>query len=155
MISMHEPLVFGVTLTQIHPFANAFLNGTCAVLLVTGVAAIRRGDKELHKRLMLSAFAVSSVFLVSYLARLYLAGTTKFMGEGMLWRGFYFSTLISHMILAATVPVLALRSIYLGINDRIVTHKRWTRWTYPIWLYVSITGVLVTLLLYVYPGRAP
>jgi uncharacterized membrane protein YozB (DUF420 family) len=143
-----------VTWTELHPFFNASLNATCAVLIILGLRAIKRRERDLHKRLMLAAFAVSSVFLVSYLARLYLAGTTQFMGEG-LWRPLYFTTLFSHMVLAASVPVLALRTIYLGLNERDEVHRRWGKVTFPIWLYVSITGVIVTLLLYVYPGRSP
>jgi uncharacterized membrane protein YozB (DUF420 family) len=136
-----------------HPFANACLNATCAVLLVLGFRAIRRGEIAVHKRFMLSAFAVSVVFLVSYLTRFAMAGgATQFMGQGA-WRPLYFTILFSHMILAAVVPFMAVRSIFLGLKDRRAQHRWIAMKTFPVWLYVSVTGVVVYLLLYVYPGR--
>ena len=135
-----------------HALVNALLNATCATLLVLGWRAIKRREIERHKRLMLSAFAVSCVFLVSYLARFALAGgATKFAHDGA-WRAFYLVVLFSHMVLAAIVPIMAVRSIFLGLKDRRADHRRIATWTFPTWLYVSITGVMVYVMLYHYPG---
>jgi uncharacterized membrane protein YozB (DUF420 family) len=137
----------------LHAYFNAGLNATSGILVVLAVQAIRNRQRERHKKLMLSAFAVSTVFLVSYLARFAMAGEpTPFNGEG-LFKYTYLAILFSHMLLAAAVPFLALRSIYLGLNGRDAVHRRWGKITFPIWLYVSITGVIVTFLLWVYPGR--
>ncbi len=135
-----------------HALANACLNATCATLLVLGFRAIKAGHIERHKRLMLSAFGVSVVFLVSYLARVALQGTTPFPHTGA-WKVAYLSILVSHMILAAVVPFFAVRTIFLGLKDRRAQHRSIATKTFPMWLYVSVTGVLVYLLLYVYPGH--
>jgi uncharacterized membrane protein YozB (DUF420 family) len=137
---------------NLHALFNALLNATCATLLVLGYRAIKRREIERHKRFMLSAFTVSCVFLVSYLARFALAGgATKFAHEGA-WKAAYLGILFSHMALAAIVPVFAIRSILLGLKDRRVDHRWWSTKTFPMWLYVSVTGVLVYVMLYVYPG---
>lgn len=134
-----------------HAFANSCLNATCATLLVLGYRAIKRGEVQRHKQLMIAAFAVSCVFLVSYLTRFALEGSKPFTGEGA-WRPVYFAILFSHMILAAIVPFFAIRSIFLGLKDRRADHRRIASKTFPIWLYVSVTGVLVYVMLYHYPG---
>lgn len=134
------------------PAVNALLNTTATVLLVTGYALIKRGREVAHKRTMLAAFAVSCVFLASYLIYHEKVGHVPFGGTGAA-RGIYLAILFSHIILAAAVPVLAITTIVLGLRDRRATHVRWARWTFPIWLYVSVTGVVVYVMLYhLYPS---
>jgi putative membrane protein len=131
---------------------NAVLNGTSAVLLLSAFVAIRAGEKERHKRLMLAAFGVSSVFLVSYLARFYMSGTTAFTGTGLV-KGLYLSILFSHMALAATVPVGAILAIRFGLRGNNASHRRVVRVIFPAWVYVSVTGVVIYVMLYHVPGR--
>ncbi len=141
-------------LGAIHPLAtlNAALNATATLLLVAGYVLIKRRREVAHKWVMLAAFAVSIVFLVCYLVYHYLVGSVKFVGEGPV-RGVYYTILVTHVLLAATVPFLAGRTIYLGLKDRRAEHKRWAWWTFPIWLYVSITGVVIYAMLYhLYPA---
>lgn len=142
---MNEKL--GATLAAL----NATLNGTAAVLLFGGWVAIKRGQRQLHGWLMGSAFVVSAIFLVSYLTRVYISGTHRYPGSGA-WRTIYLVILISHMIMAVITPPLAIRTIFLAYRRRFPEHKRLVRWTFPIWMYVSITGVIVYLLLYHPPG---
>jgi putative membrane protein len=136
-----------------HPFgdtlaaANALLNTTSAVLLFTGWRAIRRRAVALHRRCMLAALGVSAVFLVSYLARVYLTGTHRYPGHGAL-KAVYLGLLFSHMGLAMVVPPLALRAVWLALRQRIAEHRRLVRYTLPIWMYVSVTGVVVYWMLY-------
>ena len=129
------------------PAWNAALNATSAVLLVAGFRAIRAGRRERHQRLMVAAVAVSAVFLVSYLTRVALTGTHRFPGEGPL-RWLYLAILLSHTVLAAAAAPMALRTLFLGWRGRFADHRALARWTFPVWLYVSVTGVLVYLLLY-------
>jgi putative membrane protein len=126
---------------------NAGLNGLAFLLLCAGFAAIRKKRKEAHRSLMLAAFATSVLFLVSYLARFYLTGVHRFPGEGAL-KTFYLWVLGSHTILAAATPILALRTLYLAAKGRFEAHRKIARVTLPIWMYVSVTGVLVYVLLY-------
>ncbi|MFM9025318.1 MAG: DUF420 domain-containing protein [Planctomycetaceae bacterium] len=132
-----------------HPLAtvNAVLNASAAVLLVAGWACIRRGDVRGHRAAMVAAFVVSSVFLVSYLARYALEGTHRFAGPDAV-RPVYLAILATHVPLAALVPVLALRMFFLAWRGRFDAHRRLGRITLPIWLYVSVTGVLIYLMLY-------
>ncbi len=134
------------------PLINATLNGLAGVLLVCGYVAIRRGRIILHRNLMLATFAVSTVFLASYLTYHYTAGHTKFAGPtGAAY--FYYVLLISHIILAVAVPPLAIASLTLGLLDRRATHRKIAKITFPIWLYVSVTGVMVYVMLYhLYPS---
>jgi putative membrane protein len=136
-----------VTLEAALPAWNAALNATSGTLLVLGYRAIRAGARQRHRRLMISAVSVSAVFLASYLTRVALTGTHRFPGEGPL-RWLYLAILISHTVLAAAVAPMALRTLFLGARDRIAEHRRLARVTWPIWVYVSATGVLVYLLLY-------
>jgi putative membrane protein len=129
---------------------NAVLNGMAFLLLFAGWRAVRARRMTTHKRLMGSAFAVSCVFLISYLLRVYLTGTHRYPGEGFL-KTLYLVILGSHTLLAATVPFLAVRTIYLALKGRIDSHRRIARWTLPIWMYVSLTGVVVYLMLYQFP----
>ena len=126
---------------------NAFLNGSSAILLFSGWMAIRAKRVQLHRRLMGTAFAVSVLFLISYLTRFYLSGAHRYPGGGWL-KTLYLSILLTHTTLAATVPVLAIRSIYLALKNRIPAHRKIVRWTLPIWMYVSVTGVVIYFMLY-------
>lgn len=127
---------------------NAFLNGTSAVLLLSAWFAIKRGRRVArHRFLMLSAVTTSALFLTSYLIRHLFFGETKFQGTGIL-RPIYFTILISHVLLAVAVLPMILRTLYLGLKHRFEEHRRIARITFPIWTYVSITGVVVYWFLY-------
>lgn len=129
------------------PALNACLNTLCALLLIYGYRLIRQRRIAAHKRVMLAAFTVSVLFLISYLIYHAQVGSVKFQGTGAV-RTFYFALLISHTILAAAVPPLAIVTLYRAWKGRYDKHRRLARITLPIWLYVSITGVLVYLMLY-------
>jgi putative membrane protein len=136
-----------------HPLAtlNASLNALATILLVVGFVLIKQGRVAAHRRTMLATFAVSTIFLISYLIYHYLVGSVKFTAEG-LPRTIYLSVLLSHAILAVFVPFLAIWTIWLGLKDRRVEHRKWAKITFPIWLYVSITGVVIYVMLYLlYP----
>jgi len=138
------------------PAVNAILNGTSAILLVLGYAAIRRRAIRLHKACMLSALGVSALFLASYLYYHFVVRhgqPTHFTGPG-LSKPIYFAILTSHTLLAIVVAPLALYTAYQGVRDQLARHVKIARWTMPIWLYVSITGVVVYWMLYqLYPSR--
>lgn len=129
------------------PTVNAILNATSAVLLSVGHRFIRRGNMVAHKRCMISAFGASMLFLISYLIYHYHHGTTQFKGEGFI-RPVYFSILISHTVLAATIVPLAVITLSRGLKGEFEKHVKLAKWTYPIWLYVSVTGVIIYLMLY-------
>lgn len=135
------------------PLVNAILNGTCAVLLVIARSKIRQDKREQHKKLMIAAFTVSCLFLISYLVYHAEVGSVGFKGEG--WsRPLYFTILISHTILAAAVPILAVLSLRRGLKSQFALHRKISRYTYPIWLYVSVTGVMIYVMLYhIWPSR--
>jgi uncharacterized membrane protein YozB (DUF420 family) len=142
------PLAF--TLSDL-PHVNGLLNLAATLLLVLGFALIKQRREAAHRNAMLAAFGVSTVFLASYLLHMAVNGSRRFPGEPPI-SYLYFSILISHMILAATVPVLTITTIYLGLKDHRPQHLRWAKWTFPIWLYVSVTGVVIYLMLYqLYP----
>jgi uncharacterized membrane protein YozB (DUF420 family) len=126
---------------------NAVLNGTSAVLLMTGFGFIRKGKIQQHLVCMASAFVVSTIFLVSYLTYHYHVGSVKYQGVGA-WRTLYFTILLTHTILAVLIVPLILRTLYLAVRGRFDIHRRWARWTFPLWLYVSITGVVIYAMLY-------
>ena len=129
------------------PTVNAVLNGTSAVLLAFGYLFIRRKKVNLHKACMVSAFVISTLFLVSYLIYHYHAGSKPFPGEG--WtRPLYFAILISHIILATVTLPLSIVTLGRGLRGRFEKHRSIARWALPIWLYVSVTGVAVYLMLY-------
>jgi uncharacterized membrane protein YozB (DUF420 family) len=141
-----------LTWDEIHPAINALLNASCAVFLVVGWSAIKAGNIELHKRCMLTAFATSATFLISYLVRFYLSGSHRYPGTG--WdRHVYLVILFSHMALAVVVLPMVLRSLFLGLKGRYAAHRSIARVTWPIWVYVSVTGLLVYLMLYPIAGR--
>jgi uncharacterized membrane protein YozB (DUF420 family) len=136
------------------PALNATLNGASAVLITTGHALIRRNNIRMHRACMLAAVFTSSIFLVSYLYYHAHVGSVHFPGTGMA-RRVYFTLLISHTLLAATVPPLVIITLVFALREKFERHRRIARWTYPIWLYVSVTGVLVYLMLYrVYGAHA-
>ncbi len=126
---------------------DATLNATAFVLICAGLIAIKRGAVQVHKALMLSAVAVSAVFLICYLTYHLNAAPVKFAGQGWI-RPVYFALLISHVVLAVVQVPLILRTVHLGLKDRRAQHKKWAKVTTPIWLYVSITGVIVYAMLY-------
>lgn len=136
-----------MTLTELLPPLNAALNATSAALLLSGFAAIRRGRRELHRGLMLAACATSVLFLASYLTRMALTGTHRFPGDGAL-KAAYLAILLSHTVLAAAAAPLVLRTLFLAFRARFPDHRRIARATLPVWMYVSVTGVVVYLMLY-------
>ena len=129
------------------PAVNATLNGVAFLLLTAGYVLIRRGRRDLHKRCMLAALATSALFLVSYVTYHFNAGSRPFPGQGPV-RIVYFAILITHVILAAAILPLALTTTARGLLDQYDRHVRIARWTLPIWLYVSVTGVIIYLMLY-------
>ena len=133
------------------PAVNASLNATSAVLLLIAYRAIRRMDIYRHRRFMLAAAATSALFLVSYVIYHAQVGSVRFTGRGVA-RPIYFAILLSHTALAVVNLPLVLRTLYLGLKRRDEKHRRIARWTFPIWLYVSVTGVIVYVMLYhLYP----
>ena len=135
------------------PLVNASLNAVATVLLVVGLLLILNKHQAAHKRVMLAAFAVSCVFLVTYVTHYVWrasvqGGThTRYHGEGLI-ATLYYVMLISHILLAIAVPVLAVSMIYLGLKKRYAAHRKLAKFAWPIWMYVSITGVLIYLMLY-------
>jgi putative membrane protein len=125
---------------QILPAINATLNGTSGVLLLIAYVFIRRRNIRMHKRFMLAACTTSLIFLACYVV-------TRFTGTGWI-RPFYFSLLISHTILAITIVPMAIISVRNGLKMRVTQHRRIAKWTFPLWMYVSVTGVLVYFFLY-------
>lgn len=130
-----------------HAALNASLNGVSAVLLAGGYAAIRSGKIAVHKAFMVSAFAVSSVFLVSYLVYHYRVGHVAFQGQGWI-RPVYFVLLTSHTILAVVIVPLILITLRRAWLEKFDRHRAIARWTLPLWFYVSVTGVIVYLMVY-------
>ena len=129
------------------PAVNATLNATSAILLIIGYTLIRRKQIERHKRVMIAAFCVSVVFLVCYLVYHWHVGSKHFPGSGAL-RTTYLSILLTHTVLAAAVPFLAVITLRRGLKRKDARHRSIARWTLPIWLYVNVTGVIVYLMLY-------
>jgi uncharacterized membrane protein YozB (DUF420 family) len=129
------------------PAVNATLNGISAVLLAIGYVLIRRRRIQQHRRVMLAAFTVSCLFLVCYVIYHYNAGSKPFPGQGPV-RTVYFFILITHIVLAALVPPMAIVTLVRGLRERFDSHARLARWTLPIWLYVSVTGVVIYVMLY-------
>ena len=130
------------------PSINATLNALSAVLLVCGYLLIRRKQIARHRRVMLTAFVTSCLFLVCYLVYHAQVGSVPFHHEGTTLRTVYLSILFTHTVLAATVPVLAIITLRRGLAARYDRHRKIARWTLPIWLYVSVTGVVVYVMLY-------
>jgi putative membrane protein len=136
-----------VTWEHLHPAINAALNGTCAVLLIAGRVAIARRDQETHRRFMLGAFVVATVFLVSYLIRFATTGAHRYPGEG--WDKIaYLIILFSHMVLAVALVPIVIRALQHALRGEFARHLRIVKWGWPIWMYVSVTGVIVYFMLY-------
>ncbi len=134
------------------PALNAALNSLSAILLGAGYLFIRRRNVAAHKTCMLAALGVSTLFLISYITYHAQAGSVRFTGTGWV-RPLYFAILISHVILAMAILPLALVTVYRAWRERFEAHRRIARWTLPIWMYVSVTGVVVYVMLYVlYPA---
>jgi putative membrane protein len=138
-----DPVALGNFLAPV----NAALNFASFVCLVLGYRFIRGGNRDAHRKAMLGAVTASVLFLVFYLTRFALTGTHRFAGEGMA-RVVYLVILFSHMVLAVVVVPLVLRLLYLAFKERFQEHRRLARWTFPVWMYVSVTGIVVYLMLY-------
>jgi uncharacterized membrane protein YozB (DUF420 family) len=135
------------------PHLNAILNSTSALLLLAGFRFIRLGRIQAHRNCQVTAVLTSTLFLISYLTYHYYHGATKFAGQGLV-RPFYFTVLTTHTILAVVIVPLILITLYRAARGDFARHRRIARWTLPLWLYVSVTGVVVYLMLYqIYPSR--
>lgn len=132
---------------SVFPVLNAILNASSAVLIAAGVLLIRRQRRTAHKRVMIAAVITSTLFLISYLYYHAHVGSVRFQGQGMA-RPLYFSILLSHTVLAATVVPLVLVTVSRALRGRFDKHRASARWTYPVWLYVSVTGVVIYVMLY-------
>lgn len=143
------PLAMEAWVIEIHdlPAVNAALNATAAVLLVSGYALIRRRRIRAHRAVMLAAFAVSVLFLASYLVYHSQVGSVRFQKTGVI-RSVYFTVLLTHTVLAAAVPPLAIVTLGRALRGRFDRHRALARWTLPVWLYVSVTGVVIYWMLY-------
>ncbi len=141
-----------MTLAAVLPPVNASLNATSAILLVLGWRAIRGGHVARHRALMLAALASSVLFLAGYLTRIALTGTHAFPGSGA-FRAVYLAVLASHTLLAAAAAPMILRTLFLALKARFPDHRRIARATFPVWLYVSVTGVAVYAMLYLLAPR--
>jgi putative membrane protein len=129
------------------PTVNACLNALSLTLLVSGFLAVRTKRVDLHRACMGAALITSTLFLISYLIYHYSAGSVKFTGQGWV-RPVYFFILITHIVLATAVVPLVLRTVFLALRERLEEHRRLARWTFPIWSYVSLTGIVVYVMLY-------
>jgi putative membrane protein len=136
------------------PAVNAFLNGTSAILLTAGYVFIRKKKKEAHRNCMVAAFITSVLFLTCYLIYHYHTGRTEFR-DPQWFRPIYLVILISHTILAVAIVPLVLVTLHRAVKERFELHKKIARWTWPVWMYVSVTGVVIYLLLYqIFPQHA-
>ena len=129
------------------PVIDATMNGTSAVLLLIGRGYIKRGQMAAHRAVMLAALVSSSIFLGCYLYYHYHVGSVHFQGQGI-WRPIYFTILISHVILAAVIVPMIIITLNRGLRERFDRHRAIARWTFPLWMYVSVTGVIVYVMLY-------
>jgi len=137
------------------PAVDAGLNGTATILLTAGFVLIKRKQVTAHRAVMLAAFGVSVVFLACYLTYHLQTAPTRFSGHGFI-RPVYFALLISHVLLAMVIVPLILVTLTLALRGRVERHRAWARWTFPLWYYVSVTGVLVYCFLYQWwPPVAP
>ncbi len=135
------------------PHLNAVLNATSALLLLAGFRFIRLGRIQTHRNCQVTAVLTSTLFLISYLTYHYYHGATRFAGQGIV-RPLYFTILITHTILAVVIVPLIIVTLYRAVRGDFIRHRRIARWTLPLWLYVSVTGVVVYLMLYqIYPAR--
>ena len=150
---MRPPERHNIGLTMIDipvlPTINASLNALAAILLFLGRRAIKAGKAETHKKIMLGAFAVSVVFLACYLSYHYTHGSTKYPGTGVL-KALYVLVLVPHIILATGMVPFIIAALVCALRQRFEMHKRIVKWTWPVWMYVSVTGVLVYLMFYIF-----
>ena len=149
LLLMSGPKLVGTTDATAYaklPLVNSILNGITACLLVWSVIEIKRGALILHQRIMLSAFGTSALFLVSYVVYHVHVGHQKYGGD---YRPLYFFILITHILLAIAILPMALTTLYRGLTMDRARHRRLARWTFPIWLYVSVTGVLIYIMAHV------
>ena len=139
------------------PTLNAALNATATVLIMTGFVLIKRKKIEAHRACMLTAGVVSALFLVGYVThKILIRGVhTPFGGESPALRAFYYTMLLTHIVLAIAIAYLVPRTFLFAIKGNIESHRRWAKFTFPIWLYVSVTGVLVYMFLYVWWPAVP
>jgi len=137
------------------PAVNATLNGLSAILLATGFVCIKRKKVAAHRACMIAAFSTSVLFLICYLTYHFLGGFTKFQNPAW-FRGYYLTLLATHTILAVVIVPLILVTLHRAWKERFELHKKIARWTWPLWMYVSVTGVAVYLILYqIFPQAAP
>ncbi len=137
------------------PAVNASLNGLSALFLALGYYSIKRGGKVAHRNCMLAAFTTSVIFLCCYLTYHYYAGATRFVNPGW-FRPFYLLLLLTHTVLAVAIVPMILMTMNRALRERFDAHKRIARWTWPCWMYVSVTGVVIYLLLYkIFPQGLP
>jgi putative membrane protein len=149
-----HPLMLSLSYDSLAPL-DAILNGTAAILLLSGYVAIRRHKVQIHRACMLGAFALSVAFFISYCIYHYHVGDVRFGGQGWI-RPVYFSILISHVTLAFVIVPLVLITLGRALRGNFARHRRIARWAWPIWMYVSVTGVVVYLMLYLlYPHLPP
>ena len=130
------------------PIVNACLNALSAILLTTGYVFIRRGNKNAHRNCMISAFVTSTIFLICYLTYHFTVKTVTHFREPAWFRPIYLLILFSHLVLAMAIIPLVLVTLHRAVKGRFELHKKIARWTWPIWMYVSVTGVVIYLLLY-------
>ena len=150
---MPAELIPGMSYIYALPHLNAILNATSGIFLITGYLFIRRRRIEAHRNCLIAALITSTLFLVSYLTYHYYHGSTRFTGQGFV-RAFYFTVLITHTVLATAIVPFVLITLYRAVRGEFTRHVRIARWTLPAWLYVSVTGVIVYLMLYqIYPSR--
>ena len=149
LIYFHAPMDVEYTHLAFLPALNALLNALCTVALCVGFAFIRAGKVAQHRAAMFTAFIFSSLFLAAYITNYALHGEMHFQGRGAV-RSVYFPLLISHIVLAVVVLPMILITFFLSLSGRFPAHKKLARWTFPIWLYVSVTGVIVYLMLAAY-----
>jgi putative membrane protein len=148
LVYFHESAPVAKSSSILMPALNAAFNATAAAFLAAGLAAIKQGNRTLHKRLMLSALAASAAFLVNYIVYHYTQGDTKFAGVGAI-RLVYFPLLISHIVLSVVALPMILWTLFLALSERFTLHKAWAKWTWALWMYVSVTGVIVFVMLHV------
>ena len=135
------------------PHVNAILNSTSAILLIAGYRFIRSRRVNAHRNCQVAAVATSTLFLISYVTYHYYHGSTRFTGQGIV-RPVYFTILLTHTILAVVIVPLILLTLYRAVRQEFIRHRNIARWTLPLWLYVSVTGVIVYLMLYhIYPSN--
>ena len=144
-----KPILQSHPILPLLPSLNAGLNFLSAFCLILGVSAIKKGLQDTHKRYMLSAFAASTLFLIGYLIYHTFHGDTLFTGQGFI-RPIYFFILISHIILTIAALPMILTTFFLALIQNFEFHKKLARWTFPIWLYISVTGVLIYFMLRIY-----